>query len=422
MISVVEPRRLSACAVATRSHLAHAKVLAASFFAHHPDGRLYLLVIDGLPAGETLDPRVRLIAPEELATPWFWELCVRYEPLALSCALKPTVALTTIERYRESAVVYLDGDLLLARPLEEATRLLESADVVLTPHVLEPIEPDGCQPDELYILTGGVYNMGFFGVRGSEEGRRFLRWWAERNRLGCRDAPTLGMYLDQRWIDLAPALFTNVAILRDATYNVAYWNLSSREIVLDGDRFLVNGEPLTFFHFSGIDLAAERFHPSYQSRFEIAPGTALHALVRRYAELLRAEGWTGHGGRYELAFFDNGVPFHALFKALYLKLPEARRAAFGNPFASGRSGSFFEWALTPDPAVAHLSPFLSALYESDPEIPRRFPDVGGARRTAFVRWAMSDAARKLGYDPALVRADPELAFASQLPPVEADGG
>jgi hypothetical protein len=37
---------VNACTIIARNYLAHARVLASSFFAHHPDGRFTLLVID----------------------------------------------------------------------------------------------------------------------------------------------------------------------------------------------------------------------------------------------------------------------------------------------------------------------------------------------------------------------------------------
>ena len=60
------------------------------------------------------------------------------------------------------------------------------------------------------------------------------------------------MFTDQRWVDFVPSFFDH-HILKDPGYNVAYWNLHGREVFSDGDRYLVDGEPLRFFHFSGFD-------------------------------------------------------------------------------------------------------------------------------------------------------------------------
>ena len=40
------------------------------------------------------------------------------------------------------------------------------------------------------------------------------------------------MHYDQRWLDLVPALFDDVHIVRDPGCNVAYWNLPERYVTL----------------------------------------------------------------------------------------------------------------------------------------------------------------------------------------------
>ncbi len=82
---------------------------------------------------------------------------------------------------------------------------------------------------------------------------QLLDWWSERLATDCLVAPERGYFVDQRWMDLAPGLIPRLAILRDEGYNVAYWNLPSREVTRDGERYTVNGRPLRFFHFSGYD-------------------------------------------------------------------------------------------------------------------------------------------------------------------------
>ena len=46
------------------------------------------------------------------------------------------------------------------------------------------------------------------------------------------------MFTDQRWIDFVPSLFDH-HILKDPSYNVAYWNLHERDLQWDGTRYLV---------------------------------------------------------------------------------------------------------------------------------------------------------------------------------------
>ena len=129
---------------------------------------------------------------------------------------------------------------------------------MLIPHNSEPIPTDGRKPTQLDIMLSGVYNLGYVSVAPGVEVDRLLDWWAERLRHDCRVDPSVGFFVDQRWFDLAPGFLSDFAIVREPEYNVAYWNLHSRRLERAGDRYLVDGRELAFFHFSGFDPARPR--------------------------------------------------------------------------------------------------------------------------------------------------------------------
>src|SRR3569833_2865759 len=79
-----------------------------------------------------------------------------------------------------------------------------------------------------------------------------LAWWQERLRRDSLLAPHQMLFVDPRWVDMVPGNFEHT-ILRDPGYNVAYWNLDTRELARVGDRITAAGRPLRFFHFSGYD-------------------------------------------------------------------------------------------------------------------------------------------------------------------------
>ena len=91
------------------------------------------------------------------------------------------------------------------------------------------------------------------------------------------------MFTDQRWVDFVPSFFDH-HILKDPGYNVAYWNLHGREVFSDGDRYLVDGVPLRFFHFSGFDARKPWLlskHQGERPRVLLSERPALHATVPR---------------------------------------------------------------------------------------------------------------------------------------------
>src|SRR5262249_24027928 len=154
------------------------------------------------------------IGPDALGLPCFYEMCFKYDVTELCTAVKPSFLSLLLDRYADG-IIYFDPDILILKPLDELKALWRRADIVLTPHLLQPIPADGCKPTEQDIMLAGAYNLGFIAVRKSAETAEFLRWWNDRLRDGCRIDPARGLFTDQKWIDLVPGLFPSAGILRD---------------------------------------------------------------------------------------------------------------------------------------------------------------------------------------------------------------
>jgi hypothetical protein len=263
------------------SYLAPAAHLPRPLIEHEPDGRFYPLVVDGLPEGIELGAPVTLVDPREPAIPSFYEMCFKYGVIELSTAVKPYLLSLLMAKYEEDEVAYLDPDILITGPMEALRHALAEHEAVLTPHIMSPLPDDGKHPNEQDIMISGAYNLGFIALRRSDEARRLLAWWEERLADGCRiDVPN-GLFTDQKWIDLVPSLFPFATILRDPTYNVAFWNLHERTVSRADGRFLVNGAPGTFFHVSGFDPRRPLLLSKHQSRIEVEPGSGLAELLAR---------------------------------------------------------------------------------------------------------------------------------------------
>jgi glycosyltransferase involved in cell wall biosynthesis/2-polyprenyl-3-methyl-5-hydroxy-6-metoxy-1,4-benzoquinol methylase len=393
----------AACTIIFKNYLSHARILAESFARHVPGGRFYVLVMDGLPNGAHAGRNVQVVKPTDLELPYLFDLCFKYDVTELSTAVKPSLLSLLLNRYGEERVAYFDPDILIMRPLDELWKTWSSAGIVLTPHLLKPIPLDGLKPSEQDIMLSGAYNLGFIGVKRATETNEFLQWWAERLRDHCRIDHTRALFTDQRWIDLVPGYFPSTAILRDPTYNVAYWNLHERTLQQRARRFLINGKPLAFFHFSGFDPAKPNVLSRHQTRTEVKVGSPLAHILARYADLQMKHGHsqsrTWKTGYME---FSNGVRVHSLLRQLYLKLDEKARSGFGNPFDSERDASFLEWATVPRPE-GHLSPFVESIYQYRYDVAAAFPKVPGEDTSKLIHWASTTGAAELGYDPRLVR-------------------
>ena len=240
---------MHACTIVARNYLAFARVLAESFLRIHPDSSFTTLVVDAEfgfdPSGEPFN--VVTPAQLDLSTEEFHRMAVMYDVTELSTALKPWTLRYLIENGADAAL-YIDPDIQLFSPIDDVAEMVAQHGVALTPHTLHPMPRDNRLPSEADIMGSGVYNLGFIGVGAAAV--PFLRWWEERLMRDAISAPEQMLFTDQRWVDFVPSYFDHY-IIRDPGFNVAYWNLDARRVTKDGDTFLVNGQPLRFFHFSG---------------------------------------------------------------------------------------------------------------------------------------------------------------------------
>lgn len=86
----------------------------------------------------------------------------------------------------------------------------------------------------------------------------------------------MGFSLTSGWIDLVPAFFSGVAIMRSSRHNVATWNLTNCELsVSESGQYLVDNEPLGFYHFTGFDSGAHRIMAAKNA----GNNQAVHQLV-----------------------------------------------------------------------------------------------------------------------------------------------
>ena len=107
--------------------------------------------------------------------------------------------------------------------------------MVLTPQITEPIELDGKFPTGLDILQSGVFSLGFLAFRNTPRVSKFLDSWGQNLRhFTCCD-----LAYDQPYQETIPSFFesTDLSILRDEEYNVAYWNLQTK-----GQRLLLRND------------------------------------------------------------------------------------------------------------------------------------------------------------------------------------
>ncbi len=141
--------------------------------------------------------------------------------------------------------------------------------------------------NEMASLKHGVFNMGFVGVAHTAEGQRFASWWADRLTHFCLDDISRGLFTDQKWANLVPCFFDDYRVLRSPAFNVATWNITTREVAGSWEEgFTVNGEPLGFYHFSGFDSGDQALMLNKYG----ANSATLKALRSWYVDACNEEG------------------------------------------------------------------------------------------------------------------------------------
>lgn len=405
---------IAVCTVATKSHLARARVLAESYRSQHPGAPLFLLLLDRIdgrfdPAREPFTT----VCVEDVGAEDWPSLAFRYSQVELPSAMKPRFLLHLFENFGFRKIVYLDTDVFVTGDLEPVFDLLDRHSVVLTPHLLAPAS-DGPATRELVILRSGAYNTGMVGVSDLPEARAFLHWWWARCRENALVRQHEGVFLDQRWIDLAPGMFPGVGIARDPGLNVAFWNVRERRVTWE-EKPSVNGVPLRFFHFSAFPYDGGELlslHP------DADPLDDHPELVPLFAEYRRRLAQRGHDTcldwPYAFGYFENGVPITQFARDCYREMPPGERLRFGDPREAGSPDSFWCWLNAPADAggedgsgTTRVSgalrrrmaarrrrpsdpPYVSRLmylfWQREPELRRRFPEPLGRDRDGLLRW------------------------------------
>ncbi|PWU08266.1 MAG: glycosyl transferase [Terriglobia bacterium] len=325
------------------NYIPKARVLARGLKRFHPEFCFHLVLSDAIPEwldlGDDFDSIIT-IADLGLENPEQWVF--KHSLVEVGTGVKGFVLSNLLERANCSEVLYFDPDIIILAPLRGLLEAFQHASILLTPHLTEPENSlEGILDNEICALQHGVYNLGFLGVKNSPEGRRFAKWWADRLRDFCYDDIPNGLFTDQRWIDMVPAYFDDIRILRDSVYNVCTWNLNHRRV--DGnlrDGISVNGRPVVFYHFSGLDSGAqEGMLKKYGGEMP-----ALFELREWYLQECDRMGQaTTSQIPWAYGCFDNGVPVTPVHRRRYRERIDLQNA-FPNPYCtSDINHSYYHW-------------------------------------------------------------------------------
>lgn len=364
--------RRAVCTIAAKNYMAHVRVLCASVAEHNPGVDVFALIVDDWQG--YVDPAqegFRIVSLSEIALPNVEEMAFKYDVVEFSTAVKPFLLHALIQQGYEQ-VLYLDPDILVTDSLDPLFGPLADANFVVTPHAEADYPDDNRMPNDSVILTYGLFNLGFFGLRAGGIASELLRWWQNKLLTKCvRDSGRV-YFVDQKFIDLAFVLFPGFHIVRHLGCNVAYWNLHTRRLTQEAGRWRCNGQPLIFFHFSSFQAHQPDVLSPHCTRFGLEARPDIKPLFREYRRRLEAAGYdAARHWPYGYGFSRDGKPIPVELRRAY-RQALADGKVISDPFASktrlkralgrwpwGVQKSFFR-SLTPPVLWRWLSAVLGA--------------------------------------------------------------
>ncbi|MBL8890459.1 MAG: hypothetical protein JNL67_10825 [Planctomycetaceae bacterium] len=367
--------------IVTRSHFFLAAGLAVNFRQANPAGRFLIVVADaddpttGEADWEWLAPQHRhwldsvstdmplsnqnLRSAQQLCRLDHWNLAFQYSPLELTCCLKGRVAASLL-RNGEQQLLYLDADTRIFDSVPNCLAPLQrTGGVLLTPHLRRPLPQDSCYPNNIDLLRSGVFNGGVLGFVQQPKPENsvfdFLDWWNQCNHRDCIVDPHQGLFVDQKWLDQAPAYFASVQISRNPGLNVGYWNLHERRIEQQNEDWIVtdrcgpefsgklnwkpSATPLQIFHFSGASRVASDGSNAchrlsrHQNRHPLKSLGGTQNLLEGYLASWEQHAWLDYQGiPYRYDKLSNGLEITRQWKEAFRLNSCQIREVGDNPF------------------------------------------------------------------------------------------
>jgi hypothetical protein len=343
---MTEPR-LHVFTSAAVNYLPKVRTLCRSIRRHHPEAAIHLALADERPAwlvteGEPFDDVIEIGA---LAIPNWRSWTFRHDIVELSTAIKPFVFRHLFSLPDCHVALYFDPDMVLFSRVDDILATLAGSNLALTPHQVVPEESyEAVIDNEVGSLKWGIFNLGFLGVRATAEGRRFVDWWSARCYEFCRADVANGLFTDQKWLNFAPVFFQDVAIVRSPRHNVATWNLTTRRMTGDSaSGYLVDGEPLGFYHFTGFDSGAHKVMAGKNA----SGNESVRELIAWYLrETAAARDDPVTGTPWAFGRFSDGTPVEPRHRWVYRERPDLQYA-FPDPYDNASEGlSFHGWCET----------------------------------------------------------------------------
>lgn len=241
------------CTIITSNYLPYAITLHNSLKRIKGHETLHILIADtqNPKVSKEDHPGIHLIYCNELYTkPFADRIFEKYQNQKedyLRWALKPVLLRYLLDKGFEK-VIYTDCDICFFSNYDFLFDSLNNHGVLLSPSRTTS-DPFLHEDEFLSGYKYGQFNGGFIGV--TNRGIQMLDWWANCCIYKMEINFEAGLFVDQKYLDAAPVLFSNVGIVEHRGCNIAFWNQHECKRIRKGNQTFINGTyPIVFIHFT----------------------------------------------------------------------------------------------------------------------------------------------------------------------------
>jgi len=399
--------------VCTASYVPYARTLLESLREHHGEVPFVVAVVDASHRRSVdLDGTI-VLTGRDIFGPDLDFHALKYNAYELCCVAKPHALAYLLTHAPATKFIYLDSDLYLFAPLEAMLSRLATSNFVVTPHTLAPLP----RPDRFWerpslgdLAFAGVMNAGMFAFRQGEQAAKFLDTWKWMVSAPGAFVGSQGGQTEQNAFNWLTCFADGVAVLRDASYNVAYWNLHDRSLRYwpadqGRPRWTVNGKPLVAFHFSGFSREDRSRLSRYENRNLIHAHPALARLSDFYVERITANDHGELEQKYPFASFPSGVPIDDLMRDTFRKHEDFMRRDI-SPWTPEGEAHYARALLSPVPYTRSLLPaLLHRIIEGRHDLQH---GGNGLDPSHSMRWFRDYGLREYGYEALYDRHRPAV--------------
>lgn len=341
--------------IVAKNYIGLAQILEESFKEKNPETDFFIFVADNLPndlKADELSDNIIITREKLNITHEKWlDMSFKYDLTEFCTSIKPAAFRYFLDNTNYEKIIYLDPDIYIYSSLNPIFEMLEKHSIVLTPHIVSMQDSFKGERSEGGLMSTGVFNLGFCGIRRSVAAKKMLSWWHERLLEKCYIDSYDSYFTDQKWMDFLPCFFNSEELLvtRHLGMNIAPWNFFERNVFIQEDNLMVcnrEGEntnkidPVLFVHYSGYNYKELKKGNVVQNNIaSLTDYSDIKLLTDIYAKAIYSKKELFDkfiAQKYSYGVFDNGDEIKGFHRRVYRSLTN-KGEIFDNPFGVGEN-------------------------------------------------------------------------------------